>query len=141
MIDVLKNLFCDGQHTYSTLVTLLGIVLAVIIMFEKIKYACLEKAAAKVAEVEGMENLTGEQKFALVLLWINQSLPVIFRAQLFQNLISKLIEYAYKNSADYAKKYIKRKTGYDVSALLEKLPSAEQASSDNTKSDASTNSN
>lgn len=141
MIEFFKMLFSDGEHTYSTIVTLIGIILAVIVMYEKIKYACLEKAAEKVAEVEGMENLTGEQKFAMVLLWINQSLPVIFRTQLFQNILKKLVQYIYENSADYAKKYIKRKTGYDISGVLENLPSGEQTTSDDTKSDASTENN
>ena len=139
MVDFFKMIFSDGPHTYSTLITLLAIILAVIIMYEKIKFACLEKAAEKVAEAEGMENLTGSQKFALVLLWINTSLPAIFRNQLFQTILKKLVQYAYEKSSDYAKNYIKRKTGYDISGVIEKLPELNSSSSKDTNTDVNTN--
>ena len=138
MAEFFTTLFADGDHTYKTLITLLSIVLAVIIMYEKIKFACLEIAAAKVAEVEGMENLTGKQKFALVILWINQSLPLIFRNKLFQALLKKLVQYAYEKSSDYAKNYIKRKTGYDIGGVLENLPSNTEESSKETNKDVTT---
>jgi hypothetical protein len=138
MDNIFTFLFADGDHTYKTLITLLSIILAVVVMFEKIKFACLEKAAEKVAEVEGMENLTGKQKFALVVLWINQSLPLIFRNKLFQTILKKLIQYAYEKSSDYAKNYIKRKTGYDISGVLENLPSQTEESSKDTNKDVAT---
>jgi hypothetical protein len=85
-----------------------------------------------------MENLTGKQKFALVMLWINQSLPLVFRNKLFQALLKKLIQYAYEKSSDYAKNYIKRKTGYDIGGVLENLPSSTEESSKETNKDVTT---
>ena len=103
----------------SALMTLIVIVLTVYLIYSKVKYACLKKASEMVAEAETYTDLTGEQKFALVMLWINDTLPGIFRNKLFQTIISNLIEFAYNNAFSYAKNYIQRKTGYDISELVE----------------------
>ena len=36
-----------------------------------------------------------------------------------RSLIEKLVQYTYDNSNTYAKNYIKRKTGYDISKIVE----------------------
>ena len=87
-------------------------------MYSKIKYECLLKASKMVAEAEGRENLTGEEKFALVTLWINEELPIIFKNNIVRAIISALIQYAYNNSYDYMKNYIKRKTGKDIDEVV-----------------------
>ncbi len=139
MIEALKNCFSDATHTWNTILALLVIFSIVYSMYLKIKYACLKKAAEKVAEVEKMTNLTGEQKFAMVTLWIEEDLPKIFKSELVKQAVQKLVQLAYDNSSEYAKNYIKRKTGYDISGLLENLSVTVQQNSDDTKSDSSTN--
>ena len=57
--------------------------------------------------------LTGEEKFALVISWINKDLPKIFANSIFKTIVEKIVQYAYDNSFNYMKNYIKRKTGYD----------------------------
>lgn len=87
-------------------------------MYSEIKFLCLKKACEKIAVAEAMSELTGEEKFALVTKWIVESLPLVFGNALFTNIIKKLIQYAYKNSFDYMKRYVKRKTGLDISELI-----------------------
>ena len=90
-------------------------------LYQKIKFHCLEEASKMVAEAESHYELSGKEKFSLVVLWINEELPSIFRNSFFQIIIQKLIEFAYNTSFDYMKKYVKRKTGYDISTLIENI--------------------
>ena len=86
-----------------------------------------------------MDKLTGEEKFALVISWINKDLPKIFANSMFKTIIEKIVQYAYDNSFNYMKNYIKRKTGYDISSLIDQINS----NSDNTdqKKDENTSNN
>lgn len=94
-------------------------------MYNKIKFLCLEKASEMVAEAEKHSELSGEEKFALCILWINESLPKIFRNSLIQTIIKKLINFAYNTSFDYMRNYIKRKTGYDIAELVDQYKQQE----------------
>ena len=138
MIEFIKEIVFDSK-TYDIIITLIAIGLAFSVMYNKIKYFCLEKAAEKVAEVEKDKELTGSQKFIKVVLWINNELPKIFRNKLFNMIIEKLVNYAYSNSKEYTKNYIKRKTGYDISELIKNLPNTSNESSKDMNLDNSTN--
>ena len=101
-------------------IKLLVIAVAIIIsMYNRIRYLCLKAASLKIAEAEEKTNLTGAEKFSLVVIWIEESLPTIFRMAFARSLIEKLVQYTYDNSNAYAKNYIKRKTGYDISKIVE----------------------
>ena len=58
---------------------------------------------------------------------------------MFKTIIEKIVQYAYDNSFNYMKNYIKRKTGYDISSLIDQINS----NSDNTdqKKDENTSNN
>ena len=139
MIEYIKNLFSDGPDTYSTLLTIITITMIVISMYNRIKYLCLEKAAEKVAEIEQNIELSGSEKFAQVVLWINEDLPNFFRNKFINTLIEKLVQFAYDNSKEYAKNYVKRKTGYDISTLLGNINNQNSNDSNNMKTDISVN--
>ena len=101
MISSIKDIVFDS-NTYDVIITIIAIFLAFTTMYSKIKYFCLEKAAEKVAEVEKDKELTGSQKFAKVVLWINQELPKLFKNKLFNIIIEKLVNYSYNTSKEYA---------------------------------------
>ena len=103
---------------YSVLISIVAVSSVVYCMYSKIKYSCLMKASKMVAEAEGREDLTGEEKFALVTIWIEDELPKIFKSNMVKEIIGVLIEYAYNNSFQYMKNYIKRKTGKDVDEVV-----------------------
>ena len=117
-MDFIKNLEILFGQNYSTIITIVAIILLIYTIYTKIKFECLKKAAEMVSKVEKYKNLTGEEKFNLVLLWINSDLPGIFQLSFFQNLIKVTIEFVYNNCFQYMKNYIKRKTGLDISYLL-----------------------
>ena len=89
MISSIKDIIFNS-NTYDVIITIIAISLAFTTMYNKIKYFCLEKAAEKVAEVEKDKELTGSQKFAKVVLWINQELPKLFKNKLFNIIVEKL---------------------------------------------------
>ena len=64
---------------------------------------------------------------------------MIFANSMFKTIIEKIVQYAYDNSFNYMKNYIKRKTGYDISSLIDQINS----NSDNTdqKKDENTSNN
>lgn len=109
------------NENYGIFMTIIAIGLLVYSIYQKIKFKCLQKASEMVAEAEGRAELTGEEKFALVLTWINKDLPKVFKNSFFQTLIGKFIDFVYNNSFKYASNYIQRKTGYDISGLLESI--------------------
>ena len=125
IVGYLKELYTNttAKDIYIVAITLISLFFIFKSMYNKIKYICLEKASEKIASVEKLTELTGEEKFALVLCWINTDLPKIFNNAAMQTLIEKIINLAYNNSFKYAQNYIKRKTGHDISELLETIKS------------------
>lgn len=113
--NVMEFITNDG---YSVLISIVAGIFIIYSMYSKIKYNCLMKASKMVAEAEGREDLTGEEKFALVTIWIEDELPKIFKSNMVKGIIAVLIEYAYNNSFQYMKNYIKRKTGKDVDEVV-----------------------
>lgn len=136
IVGYLKELYTNttAKDIYIVAITLISLFFIFKAMYNKIKYICLEKASEKIASVEKLTELTGEEKFALVLCWINTDLPKIFNNAAMQTLIEKIINIAYNNSFKYAQNYIKRKTGHDISELLETIKSV----SKDVKNDVST---
>lgn len=129
IINVTKNDF------YGLVLTFISIGLIIITIYNRIKYLCLEKAVEKIAAVEELKELSGEQKFALVVTWINSDLPSIFSNAIVQSLIEKIIDYAYNNCFKYANNYIERKTGCNIKELINIVKDVE----DEAKKDVSAN--
>ena len=117
----MNNIFSLLKDNYNILITLLALILLIWGIYNRIRYLCLEKASRMVADVENNKELTGKEKFALCVLWINEELPKVFKNAFIQSIIEKAIDFAYTTSSDYLKNYIKRKTGYDISELLEQI--------------------
>ena len=105
----------------TIILALVAIVSLVYSIYNKIKFACLQKAAELVASVEKNEEMSGAEKFATVVLWINETLPKIFQNELIKATLEKLVQYIYENMFRYAQSYIKRKTGYNISQISEEL--------------------
>lgn len=120
------------SSNYNTIATIIVVILVIYSIYNRIKFLCLKAATEKVAAVEKMSDLTGEEKFALVITWINEELPSIFRNAFFQSIIEKLVQFAYDNCFNYMKNYIKRKTGYDISTLIDKAQVTSSDKQDNT---------
>ena len=118
IIQWLSNNDDNLLHIVSIIVIVISIMYCA---FYKIRFLCLKKATEKVAAVEKMSDLTGEQKFALVVQWIDDELPSIFKSSVVTSIIEALVQYAYNNSFSYMKNYIKRKTGYDISSLISEI--------------------
>ena len=118
MTDII---FSTLKDEYSIFITIIALICFIWAIYNKIKFLCLEKASEMVAEAEGRADLNGAEKFALVLTWINNDLPKVFKNTLFQTVVENLIEFAYKTSFCYMSEYVKRKTGYDMSDLIEEI--------------------
>lgn len=114
----MSDLFRMLTEEYNIFITVLSLILLMISIYNRIKYLCLEKASEMVAKAEAHEKLTGEQKLALCTIWINEELPKVFRNSLVQSLVKKLVNFVYDNSFEYMKRYVKRKTGQDISELI-----------------------
>lgn len=121
--DDVKNVFSFllENDFFGVLFGVTSVILLVWSIYNNIKYECLKKATELIAKIEDQEELTGEEKFTLVISWINEDLPVLFQNTFIKSLTIKIAESVFENVSEYAKKYIKRKTGYDVSDLIDIL--------------------
>lgn len=128
ILNYIKELITNStvKEIYTVSITIIAFIFIFKSMYNKIKYLCLEKASEKIACVEKLTELTGEEKFALVLCWINIDLPKIFNNVAMQTIIEKIVNSAYNNAFKYAQNYIKRKTGYDISEIIETIKSANE---------------
>lgn len=124
----------NGKITTLALAT---IILLIVSTYNRIKYLCLEKACQRIVEAESHTELSGEEKFNLVKGWIQESLPTIFTISLFQSVLEKLIQYAYDNSFEYMSKYIKRKTGLDLSEVITEVKNMSKEDTNNASSNES----
>lgn len=110
-------------------------------LFNKIRYECLRRASELVSSIEKDKSLTGKEKFSLVIVWISEDLPVIFRNEFVKNLIAKLVQYIYDNSFGYAQNYIKRKTGLDIGDITSTLNDKNELDSYNSGASRNANGN
>ena len=135
MLEFVKNVFLNSstKDLYIVASTIIALYFIFYSMYSKIKYNCLEKACEKIAEAEKMTDLSGEEKFALVLAWINNDLPNVFKNSIMQKILESIINYTYKNCYTYAKNYIKRKTGCDISEIVNTIAKAEKDTVENIK--------
>lgn len=118
LLDWLINLI--GSKQYGTITTGIIVVLVILTIYNKIKYQCLEKISNFVAEVEKNTELTGEQKYELVKIWLANEVKITNRP--FMNkLVDKLISSVYTNSKLYAINYISRKVNVDTNKVYEAL--------------------
>lgn len=118
LLDWLVNLI--GSKQYGTVTTGIIVVLVILTIYNKIKYQCLEKISNFVAEVEKNTELTGEQKYELVKIWLANEVKITNRP--FMNkLVDKLISSVYTNSKLYAINYISRKVNVDTNKVYEAL--------------------
>lgn len=131
----IKDLFTVNttKDIYTVAITLIALFFILKAMYNNIKFICLKKASEKIASVEELKDLTGDEKFALVLSWINSDLPKVFNNAAVQTIIEKLIDFAYNNAFKYSQNYIKRKTGYDIQEIVNMI----KDSNKNTKIEAS----
>lgn len=129
---MLQNIQSWFMNNSNIIALLFAIILLIISIYNRIKYLCLEKACEKIAAVEKMDNLSGEEKFALVISWINKDLSKIFANTFFKSILEKIVQFAYDNSFKYMKNYIKRKTGYDISSLIDQINSNSDTNNQNT---------
>ena len=118
MIDNIFNLL---KNNYNVFITLLALILLIWGVYQRIKFLCLEKASEMVAKAESYKELSGEEKFAIVLNWINEDLPKVFANSVFKSILEKLVQFAYKTSFSYMKNYVKRKTGKDISDIVDTI--------------------
>jgi hypothetical protein len=121
MIRLLEKVARLTSEDLVIILSIISIILLIWSMYTNIKLLCLKKASEMVAKVEKKTDLSGEEKFALCILWINEDLPKLFRNSLFKSIISKLVDFVYNNSFNYMRNYIKRKTGYDINELIEQM--------------------
>ena len=118
LLDWLVNLI--GSKQYGTVATGIIVVLVILTIYNKIKYQCLEKISNFVAEVEKNTELTGDQKYELVKIWLANEVKITNRP--FMNkLVDKLISSVYTNSKLYAINYISRKVNVDTNKVYEAL--------------------
>jgi hypothetical protein len=59
-INLILSTLSQYSDQYSILVTIIAIFLFIWGMYSKIKYLCLKKASEKVAEIENLEDISGE---------------------------------------------------------------------------------
>lgn len=90
-------------------------------LYSKIKFECLKKASELVSKIEEDDKLTAEEKFATVLFWINEDLPLIFSNATFKAVTEEIVKYVYKYFEKYANNYIKNKTGMDLEEIVENV--------------------
>ena len=103
---------------------IIAIVFIIYGVFEKVKYKCLLEASKKIAVAEDRDDLTGPEKFTLVVSWIDESLPAIFRNSLVRNTLRKIVQVVFDNCSVYMQRYVKRKTGKDITNIIDTIKDA-----------------
>ena len=122
-----------GSKGYGTTTTIVIAVLIVVIIYNKIKFQCLEKISSFVAEVEANTDLTGEQKFELCKIWLANEMKITDKS-FMSKLVEKLIEKVYNNSHTYALNYISRKTDVkDINEIYKALNTIKNETENNTE--------
>lgn len=86
-------------------------------LYQRAKNKCLMEACKLIAEAEEYSDLTGKEKFNLVLKWIDERLPKIYKVFVVQAIIANIIQYCFDNSFDYMKNYVENKAGISYKEL------------------------
>ena len=124
-MQVLYDILDKILARYDILATIIAVFFVLYAIYNRIKYLCLKKASEMVAKVEADKELTGEEKFALCIVWISEELPKVFKNSIFQTILEKIIQHVYDTSFEYATNYIERKTGTDINTINNILQSSQ----------------
>ena len=118
ILDLILDLLASEK--YGLVCTIILILMAIYLVYNKIKYKCFEQVCQFVAMVEENKELSGEGKFLLVKEYVNKQIKITNNS-IMNKLVEKIIQYVYDNSKKYAINYIARKTNVEANQVQEIL--------------------
>jgi len=96
------------KTVYSIIQSLWNIILIVISLYIFIRSTLITKIAGYIATAESEVDLTGKEKMALVVGWIKDLIPRLFRVLFTDKVIELMAQNIYDDMKKYRENFIKK---------------------------------
>ena len=114
------------QNYWSTIITIISIIIAVISFIYKIKSNFTKMISKFIKDAENTE-LSNPEKMDLVISWIKDIIPRLFRVIFNDKVLRQIAENIYQDMKAYRDAYIKNKTGKETKEVIEIVTKTEEA--------------
>lgn len=118
------------KEYWGNIVTIFSIIIAVISILYKIKSKFTSLIASFIKDAEEDTSLSNPEKMDMVISWIKDIIPRIFRVVFNDKVLRLIAENIYQDMKAYRNAYIKNKTGLQVSELVEVVESSKENNSE-----------
>lgn len=117
-MDTIKAIiqwFIDHWSTIRDLILLLITAIAIIKTIQyNIKANLIGQVAKYIKDAEGHEDLSGEEKMALVIGWMRDFVPRAFNVVFTDEVLEQIAQNIFNDMKKYANKYIHNQTGGNI---------------------------
>lgn len=97
------------------------LIISIIAVFKSIKQAVkanlIEQAVKFIEQAEGNAELTGPEKMDLVISWMKDIIPRLFKVVFTDDVLKDIAQNVFDDMKKYAKKYVEARTGASIDKI------------------------
>ena len=120
-MEFLKNI----SEIINSISVFISILLAIIAIIFKIKSNFTACISEFIKDAEKESDLTGPEKMDLVISWIKDSIPRLFKIIFSDKVLKMMADNIYSDMKSYREIYINNKTGLTTSQVIQIVKSSE----------------
>lgn len=114
------------REYWGTFMTVFSIIIAIISVLYRIKSKFTTLISSFIKDAERDTSLSNPEKMDMVISWIKDLIPRLFRVVFNDKVLRTIAENIYQDMKAYRNAYIKNKTGLELPELVEVIESSKE---------------
>lgn len=112
--------FYNSMSSYiSSLLLLISVAVSILAVYNRIKSNFINKITKFISDAEGEVELSGSEKMELVISWVKDIIPRLFKVIFTDKILKDIAENIFKDMRSYSDKYIHNMTGMEKTKVIE----------------------
>ena len=107
-----------GKDVVSVILFIISIIAVLKSIVHAIKANLIEQAIKYIQQAEGKANLTGPEKMDLVISWMKDIVPRLFKVVFSEKVLKQIAQNVFDDMKKYAKKYVESKIGTTIEEVV-----------------------
>ena len=123
----------DINEIWSTIQTIVSIILLIISviaagisLFHAVRANLIQKVSKFIVTAEGKSLLTGPEKMELVISWMKDIVPRLFKVIFDEKVLRMIAQNIFDDMKEYANNYVENKTGASIKKINKIIIVAEE---------------